>query len=98
VRFIGLRFSSLKLYLQLTTTRLLRSQHGGFYTPAALLTLEEFFGHTFQDNMESSSLTKLCTFGAEVGSRLVRLAAWVDGMPSAVKSLGFEIWATCEIL
>jgi hypothetical protein len=48
--------------------------------------------------MDPSSLTNLCGFAADVGSRLVRLSTWVDGMPSAVKSLGFEIWATCEIL
>ena len=48
--------------------------------------------------MDPSSLTKLCVFAADVGSRLVHLAAAVDGMPTAVKSLGFEIWATCEIL
>jgi hypothetical protein len=49
-------------------------------------------------HMDPSSFTKLCMFGADVGSRLVQLAGLVDGMPSAVKSLGFEIWATCEIL
>jgi len=48
--------------------------------------------------MDPSSLTKLCEFGADVGLRLVQLAGWVDGMPTAVKSLGFEIWATCEML
>ncbi|KAF2670655.1 hypothetical protein BT63DRAFT_439640 [Microthyrium microscopicum] len=45
-----------------------------------------------------SSITALCVFGSDVGSRLVRLAKWVEGMPSVVKSLGFEIWAACEVL
>lgn len=48
--------------------------------------------------MDPDSLVNLCTFGAEVGTRLVKLAAWVDGMPTTVKSLGFEIWAACEVL
>ena len=30
--------------------------------------------------------------------RLVGLARRVDGLPSSVKSLGFEIWAACEVL
>jgi hypothetical protein len=48
--------------------------------------------------MDAHALTDLCKFGADVGTRLVRLAGNVDGMPSAVKSLGFEMWATCEVL
>jgi hypothetical protein len=56
------------------------------------------FWRKMSRHMDPSSFTKLCMFGADVGSRLVQLAGLVDGMPSAVKSLGFEIWATCEIL
>jgi hypothetical protein len=48
--------------------------------------------------MNSLALSNLCGFGAAVGDRLVRLAKWVEGMPSSVKSLGFEIWATSEVL
>jgi hypothetical protein len=48
--------------------------------------------------VDATALTGLCCFGADVGARLVGLARRVDGLPSSVKSLGFEMWATCEVL
>jgi len=48
--------------------------------------------------VDATALTGLCCFGADVGARLVGLARRVDGLPSSVKSLGFEIWAACEVL
>jgi hypothetical protein len=48
--------------------------------------------------LDPEFLNTLCVFGADVGSRLVGLSAWVNELPSAVKSLGFEIWAVCEVL
>jgi hypothetical protein len=59
---------------------------------------QEDYDSLISFGMDATSLTNLCSFGADVGSRLVRLAKWVDGMPSSVKSLGFEMWASCEIL
>jgi hypothetical protein len=50
------------------------------------------------DGRTSASISTLCLFGADVGCRLVQLAKGVDGMPSVVKSLGYEIWAVCEVL
>ena len=48
--------------------------------------------------VDATTLMGLCCFGADVGARLVGLARRVDGLPSSVKSLGFEIWAACEVL
>jgi hypothetical protein len=51
-----------------------------------------------KSGVDATALTSLCCFGADVGARMVSLAHKVDGLPSSVKSLGFEIWAACEVL
>lgn len=59
---------------------------------------QEDYDSLAASGVDATALTGLCCFGADVGARLVGLARKVDGMPSSVKSLGFEIWAACEVL
>ena len=49
-------------------------------------------------NVNARSLARLYTFGIDVGGRLVRVSKWVADMPTAARSLGFEIWAACQVL
>jgi hypothetical protein len=48
--------------------------------------------------MDLHSLSKLVVFGAEISKRLVAFSKKIDEAPSSLRSMGFEISSTCDVL
>ncbi|KAF2429144.1 hypothetical protein EJ08DRAFT_698509 [Tothia fuscella] len=48
--------------------------------------------------MDLFALSKLVVFGGEISRRLISFAKKIDEAPSSIRSIGFEIRSTCDVL
>jgi hypothetical protein len=48
--------------------------------------------------MDLFSLSKLVVIGGEISRRLVAFSKRIDEAPSSIRSIGFEIRSTCDVL
>jgi hypothetical protein len=48
--------------------------------------------------MDLYALSKLVVFGGEISRRLISFSKKIEEVPSSVRSIGFEIRSTCDVL
>jgi len=48
--------------------------------------------------MDLFALSKLVNFGGEISRRLIAFSKNIDEAPSSIRSIGYEIRSTCDVL